>query len=131
MLRGSCLCSAVAYEVDGPVAHIGNCHCSICRKSHGTAFATWGIFDTRQFRWTAGESALRAYASSPGRQRLFCGTCDSSLASAHDGQVGEVVLASLDTEPGACPAKHIFVASKAAWHDITDASPQHPGCPRL
>ncbi len=37
VLTGSCLCGAVAFEVDGPIAGIGQCHCSLCRKVSGTA----------------------------------------------------------------------------------------------
>ena len=129
MLRGSCLCRAVGYEIEGPFVHIGNCHCSICRKSHGAAFATWGILGPQQFRWTSGESMVRAYESSPGRQRLFCGNCGSPLASAHEGDVAEVVVGTLDDDPGARPAEHIFVGSRASWHQITDTLPQHPGWP--
>ena len=40
MLTGSCLCGAVAYEVDAPAGPIVHCHCSTCRKTHGAAFST-------------------------------------------------------------------------------------------
>ena len=40
MIRGSCLCGDVAWQVDGPVELMSHCHCSRCRKSHGAAFAT-------------------------------------------------------------------------------------------
>ena len=124
MLRGSCLCGAVSYQVSGPFAEIGHCHCSMCRKSSGAAFVTWGLFDPGQFRWTSGESGLRAYDSSPGRQRLSCAGCGSLLAGAHEGAVGEVALGSLDDDPGARPTVHIFVGSRACWHDITDDLPR-------
>jgi hypothetical protein len=29
MLKGSCLCTGVTYEVDGPLTDVRNCHCSI------------------------------------------------------------------------------------------------------
>ncbi|RJG06103.1 GFA family protein [Noviherbaspirillum cavernae] len=129
MLRGSCLCGAVAYEISGPFVHIGNCHCTMCRKLHGAAFVTWGILGQQHFRWTRGESQVRSYESSAGRQRLFCSNCGTSLASAHDGRIGEVVIGTLDDDPGARPSEHIFVASKASWYDISDDLPQHPQWP--
>ena len=47
----------------------------------------------------------------------------------------EVVLASLDDEPGVRPREHIFVGSRACWHEITDALPQFvqwpPGLERV
>ncbi len=36
-----------------------------------------------------------------------------------------VPAGSLDTDPGLRPTEHIFVGSKAAWLEITDALPQH------
>ena len=40
-LTGSCLCGAVTYEVRGPFNMMVHCHCSMCRKHHGAAFATF------------------------------------------------------------------------------------------
>jgi len=28
------------YEIDGPLYEVGNCHCSMCRRFHGTGIAT-------------------------------------------------------------------------------------------
>ena len=123
-IKGSCLCGAVRYEVTGSFKVIGHCHCSICRKSHGAAYATWGLIDPDQFRWTSGEEFVEGYRSSPGRTRCFCRKCGSPLASAHAGTVHEVVLGSVDGDPGARPSEHIFVGSKAPWHEITDSLPQ-------
>jgi hypothetical protein len=38
MLRGSCLCGGVRYEISGALSKALNCHCSMCRKAHGAAF---------------------------------------------------------------------------------------------
>lgn len=123
-IRGSCLCGAVQYEVSEPFQLVGNCHCSRCRKANGAAYVTWGILVPGSFRWTSGEEFVENYASSPGTARSFCRQCGSSLASSHAGVVGEVVLGSVDGDPGTVPGAHIFVASKASWHEITDTLPQ-------
>ena len=39
MLTGNCLCTDVAFEIHGPVDTMIHCHCSMCRKFHGSAFA--------------------------------------------------------------------------------------------
>lgn len=124
-ITGSCLCGAVRYEVTAPFQFLGNCHCTLCRKAHGAAYATWGILERGSFRWTAGEDQVQAYESSPGNTRCFCRQCGSSLASAHSGVVGEVAMGTVDGDPGARPGEHIFVGSKAPWHEITDTLPQH------
>ena len=123
-MRGSCLCGSVTYEIAGALKFIGNCHCSMCRKSHGAAFATWGIVDPGQFRWTSGPEHVHGYDSSPGARRCFCRKCGSPLVAMHAGAVGEVVVGTLDGDPGARPREHIFVGSKAPWHEITDTLPQ-------
>jgi hypothetical protein len=123
-IKGSCLCGAVKYEITGSFKVMGNCHCLICRKAHGAAFATWGIINPGQFRWTSGEEFVQRYASSPGRERCFCKKCGSPLVSAHSGTVGEVVVGTVDGDPGVRPGEHIFVGSKALWYEIADALPQ-------
>lgn len=123
-ISGSCLCGAVVYEITGSFKLIGHCHCSMCRKSHGAAFATWGIINPDQFMWTSGEEFVERYESSPGTQKCFCRKCGSPLVSMHSGAVGEVVVGTLDTDPGTRPREHIFVGSKATWYEITDALPQ-------
>lgn len=128
-IRGNCLFGAVSYEIAGSFKAMGNCHCSICRKSHDAAFATWGIIAPHQFRWTLGESFIQEYESSPGRKRCFCKTCGSPLVSTHSGAVGEVVVGTVDGDPGARPGEHVLVGSKAIWYEIADALPQFEECP--
>jgi len=129
VMKGSCLCGAVSYEVTGTFKVMGNCHCSICRKSHGAAFATWGIIDSDQFRWISGEEYVQAYESTPGRERCFCRICGSPLVSSHAGRVGEVVAGTIDGDPQTRPVEHIFVGSKAPWFEITDDLPQNTEWP--
>ena len=128
-ITGSCLCGAVAYEVTAPFQFLGNCHCSRRRKSNGAAFVTWGILNPGTFKWTSGESLVRSYESSPGNARCFCVKCGSALASAHAGVIGEVVIGTVDGDPGDTPREHIFVGSKACWYQITDGLPQHAEWP--
>ncbi|GAB2607166.1 GFA family protein [Ramlibacter solisilvae] len=123
-MRGSCLCGAVSYEITGSFKFMGNCHCSMCRKSHGAAFATWGIISPDQFRWLSGEDLVQGYESSPGKQRCFCRKCGSPVVCTHSGTVGEVVVGTLDGDSGTRPREHIFVGSKAPWYEIADALPQ-------
>ena len=128
-IEGGCLCGAVRYAISGEFQVVGNCHCSMCRKSNGAAYVTWGLFDPAQFKWTAGEDFVGSHRSSANVERRFCTKCGSSLASAHDGHISEVTLGTVDGDPGARPREHIFVGSKAPWHEITDSLPQHQEWP--
>lgn len=126
MLHGSCLCGAVRYEASGAVHDVHHCHCSICRKSHGTGFSTFARLDAAGFRWAAGEGRRTAYRSSPALERTFCATCGARLTIRFDGMPEAiwVSLGSFDEDPGVRAGAHLFVASKAPWDEISDALPQ-------
>ncbi len=132
MIRGSCLCGAVAFEAENP-SGFRHCHCSRCRRSRGAAFASNMFVKRADFRWVRGEDLVANYRL-PGSQRFgnaFCRSCGSTMPRLVP--VLDVMLipaGSLDTDPGIRPAHHIFVGSKAAWHEITDDLPQHHEYPR-
>jgi hypothetical protein len=125
MITGSCLCGTVRYEVEG-LERMSHCHCSMCRKAHGAPFATYATVPAARFRFVAGEEAVERYESSPGFARGFCRQCGSVVP---DGAGGEVYVPAgcLDDDPGIRASAHIFVASKAPWHPITDDLPRHDG----
>jgi hypothetical protein len=126
MIRGSCLCGAVAYEIAGPLGHVHHCHCAICRKSHAAAFSTYAEVPRTAFRFTTGEAQVRRYRSSPPCERTFCGTCGSNLQFFFEGMPASlwISLGTMDDDPGARPAGHMFVRSKAPWAEIGDDLPR-------
>ena len=131
MLRGSCLCGGVRYEISGPLSYPLNCHCSMCRKAHGAAFRSRARVKADDFRWTQGAELLTYYESSPGNHRGFCRVCGSPLLSRFDNDPSSygLPLGALDDDPGIKPGFHVFVASKAPWYDIADELPQFAELP--
>ena len=123
-ITGACLCGAIRYEISGPLLDAGNCHCSMCRKAHGAAFATYANVNAAEFQWTRGEELVSCYESSPGSGRVFCTVCGSTLGATEDGRIDSVTLGTVERDPGIKPRSHIFVGSKAPWHDIADALPR-------
>ncbi len=125
MIRGSCLCGQVRFELDGGVQLINHCHCSMCRKAHGAAFGSFLHAQGRGFRWVSGEGLVQRYVSSPDNHRAFCRVCGSNLPVL-EGEGAHVILpaGTLDDDPGVRPAVHIHVSSKAPWYAITDSIPQ-------
>ncbi len=125
MLKGSCLCGGVCYEIDGELGVMAHCYCSMCRKYHGAAFGTYIGVKAADFQWLKGEELVASYESSPGAHRGFCRTCGSNLPVLEPGAEEVFIPAgTLDDDPGVRPAAHIFVASKAPWVEITDDLPQ-------
>ena len=124
LISGSCLCKAVRYEIKGRLQDAGNCHCKMCRKAHGAAFASNADVEPADFRWVSGEDSLSSYESSPGQSRIFCSVCGSKLAFSEKGRVVMITLGTVDGDPGIRPRSHIFVAWKAEWHQIDDDLPR-------
>lgn len=131
VLRASCLCQGIALEIRGLIHNMLYCHCSMCRKAHGTAFRARGRVATADLHWVRGENLLRFYESSPGEHRGFCSVCGSNIFTRFTARPLEVGLAVgiLDHDPGERPACHVFVGSKAPWYEITDGLPQYEGFP--
>jgi hypothetical protein len=127
-MKGSCLCGRNRYEVDRFIPHATHCHCTLCRKFHGAAFATYGVAERAEFRWLSPGDELAEYIDSNGNRRGFCKHCGSSLtfqASGEDTTI-DIALGTLDEAPGLSPSAHIHVASKADWVEICDGLPQFP-----
>ena len=129
MLRGSCLCGTVRFEICGPLGRVSHCHCSMCRKAHGAAFGTYGRVETPAFRLLSGDAEIGSYHSSPDVRRTFCRRCGSTLQFMRVSKPDHfwLALGTLDDDPGVRPSLHIYVDSKAPWFEITDGLPQHAG----
>ena len=130
MLKGSCACGQVRYELDGELrGPVGYCHCWQCRKHSGSSFGTTAAIMTEEFRIVSGRERLSRWESSPGIYRVFAGCCGSPLYKSRDAlpQLLGLRLGSLDTDPGRMVEEHIFVSSKVPWVEIRDGLPQRPG----
>ncbi len=127
MIRGSCLCGSVRYEISGALDRLLHCHCSQCRKAHGAAFGTYARVKRADFRFFAGEADVASYTSSPDVQRTFCKRCGATLQFIRDSKPEAlwVTAGTLDDDPDIRPSHHIFVGSKAPWFEITDGLPQY------
>jgi hypothetical protein len=130
MTDGRCLCGALRYQIDGPFIDLLHCHCSMCRKHHGTPFATWAVAPASGFRWLSDTSALARYPSSARGHRDFCRNC-GSVAPMIDEASGLVIApaGNLEGDLGLRPTRHMFVGSRAPWYPITDELPQHDEFP--
>jgi hypothetical protein len=127
MLTGSCLCGDVAYEVDAEPGPIVHCHCSTCRKTHGSAFSTVTGVPRDRFRWTKGENLLSGFESSAGKTRYFCRQCGSHIVAERAG-TGTMLLrmGCLDTAIAGRPKVHIWRSDAASWFDPRDQLPEWP-----
>lgn len=123
-VKGGCLCGKVRYEISGPLFNVDHCHCSMCRRQHGAAFSTYADFNPGDFRWSSGEELVKIYQTPSGGGWCFCSECGSTLAGTDQGKITTITLGTVKGDPGVRPASHIFVGSRAQWHEITDELPQ-------
>jgi hypothetical protein len=129
MHTGSCLCGAVRFEIDGPLEGIQLCHCSMCRRASGTAFASNLPVREENFRVVSGKDRLKTFESNPGKARVFCANCGSPIISRSALNPGwvRVRVGTVDEPVGARPIFHFYVDSKASWLPIDDDLPRYPG----
>lgn len=96
----------------------------MCRLQHGAAFSTYADFEPGNFIWTTGEHLVKVYETLSSGGWCFCSECGSTLAGTDNGQITTITLGTVEGDPGIKPESHIFVGSKAQWHDIFDELPQ-------
>lgn len=127
MVDGRCLCGAVRYRIATSIKFATHCHCSMCRRQHGAAFATYATVGAKHVAVEDPRGSLKRYRSSEHVERSFCGECGSSLFWKDERypKLLEVSLGTMGTGVDHEPDAHIFVGSRAAWWKITDDLPQH------
>ncbi|BDR08005.1 GFA family protein [Comamonas thiooxydans] len=99
-----------------------HCHCGQCRKSHGSAFASYGAVPRKDLCIVSGQSDIKSYASSASVHRQFCQHCGSSLFWSR--QAGDwadwicIALGTLDSPFTASQQKHVRLDSRPLWSDF-------------
>lgn len=123
MLKGSCSCGAVHFEVADAFVYAFYCHCAGCRRRTGSVCAAIGAIEADRLRITRGD-VLRVGEHEDG-YRCLCARCFSPLYDrVRQRKFAHVQLGALSDAPAKPPDHHIHVRSKATWHEITDALPQ-------
>lgn len=127
MYHGKCLCGEVKIKISGEIRDIIHCHCSLCRKNSGTAFATNGFINSADFEITFGQESLSKFSFKPGRNRYFCSKCGSPVYSSNEQDPSQyrIRLGVIDSDIIERPISHNFVSSKADWEDLDANLPRY------
>ena len=124
MHKGSCLCGAVRFEVEGELEGPDACHCTQCRRQSGHYFASTNV-PRDALRIEGGEN-VTWFRSSEKVRRGFCATCGSVLFWDPIGRdITSVAMGAFDKPTGTKLAIHIFVADKGDYYDIADGLTQN------
>jgi hypothetical protein len=128
ILRGECLCRAVGYTVADAFEYALNCHCSNCRRATGSAFKPFAGIARDRLQLVKGDHDLLIHGETSGTSPhdVHCGRCGSLLWSVvREGAWVHVAMGTLVDPPSIRPSAHIFVGSRAPWHEITDNLSQY------
>ena len=121
MIRGSCLCGKVKFQITGEPHSLSYCHCSRCRKAAGV-FSAVLVGKADDFQLIAGQEQIAKFK--PGEnwkfERCFCKSCGSSLGDMVTGDIYVIAASALDDDPKIRPSVHIHTASKPDWYEIDD-----------
>ena len=127
---GNCLCGTVRWSYDAPFTTMLHCHCSVCRKHHGTLFATFLAGPLTTFHWRGGTEKIVTWQSSAQGRRSFCSLCGSKVPGVDQASQQVFMPAgAVGGEFGIRPQLHLFVGSKSPRHEIHDGLPQHGSYP--
>ena len=104
---GGCLCRAVRFRVRGVPLRTGLCHCQDCRRTSGSAYSMFGVWDRAAYE---GSGELATYSG-----RSFCPTCGSRVVHLSDAEA-EVMLGSLDEAPtDLIPSYELWTPRRERW----------------
>lgn len=129
MIRGSCNCGTVRFELTAPPMMMGTCHCSRCRKAGAGTFV---LVARGSLNWIAGREAVASYLPEPPFKyaRCFCRHCGTGLGEiGSDAETFPIAAHCLDDDPQARNRFHEWVSVKPAWYEICDAAKQFPENP--
>lgn len=114
---GSCLCSAVKFEINGSFESFFLCHCTYCQKDTGSAHAANLFSSSAKINWIKGSEHVKTHTLIGTRHtKAFCQACGAALPSHHmGGQLLVVPAGSLDTSITIKPHAHLFFSSRAEW----------------
>jgi hypothetical protein len=129
MIKGSCCCGAVKFELSSPPSLMGMCHCSRCRKSGSSALA---FVNKETFTLLEGAEYIQHYVPTPPfiYTRTFCKNCGTSLGEIGLGKDAfPISVNCLNDDPDLHAQFHVYVGSKPAWYRICDQAPQFEEAP--
>ncbi len=131
MVKGSCLCGNISYQVELIPDMIFNCHCKFCRKAHGADYVTIAVAEASSLKLTDEKGLLKEHHNDIGGVRAFCSECGTRLMnySADKQSYFSVTLSTVDTPVDVKPAAHVNTESKASWCEPFAGIPQFSGLP--
>jgi len=117
IVRGGCLCGAVAFRGQGPLFATSHCFCTQCQRHHGAAAGSYGNVPVDSFVIERGADKVTEYARSPKGRCGFCSICGSMLfwRGAETPERVALALGSLEPAWTGTVDTEWFVEHKPNW----------------
>jgi hypothetical protein len=120
---GSCQCGAIRFQIEGKPKWVAHCHCADCRRATGAAASTYVGSEREQAKFLAGTP--KAYHSSKGVRRTFCGDCGSPIAYEGERWPSEIhfFVGLFERADDLVPQVQVYEAEKMPWLHIVAEDP--------
>jgi hypothetical protein len=122
-IKGSCRCGKVQYTVSADPIFTGICHCTSCRKSTGSAYATVVGVPTPALTLTGVIKQFDDIGDSgKATHRFFCPECGTTVTQTADIMDGVTMigLGTLENPSSVNPAMQIYCDSALPWAKVPD-----------
>lgn len=123
--EGGCTCGHVRYSVESKPLIVHCCHCSMCQRQNGSAFAVNALIEADRVRLLQGDIAEITVPSPSGNGQVIarCPKCQVAVWSNYlifyKGILGEAIrfirVGTLDDPSKMPPDIHIYTSSKQPW----------------
>jgi hypothetical protein len=118
-MTGGCQCGAVRYALQMTPQKTHYCHCRMCQRAVGNAFALLTGVAKGKLEFTRGAPAY--FNSSSLARRGFCRDCGTPLSFDYNRSDWiYVTVGSLDEPQRVAPEKHYGIESQIPWLHIED-----------
>ena len=130
LLKGRCLCGAVAYEANASPVFMGNCYCADCRRESGTGHIT-AVAVPDPTLSVKGETKdfIKPADSGESIRNTFCQICATTLFTHPSGLPGLALLraGTLNDPSQVVPQVNMYVVCAPAWDRPAAGLQDFPG----
>ncbi|MDD8021642.1 MAG: GFA family protein [Paracoccaceae bacterium] len=125
--HGGCQCGAVQFTISAGPADYGICHCRMCQRATGNAFAPLFQVPGDRVAW---HGAATEWASSNVAWRGFCSTCGTPLYY-RDAEAIEIMAGCFAPDFRPDPLFETGAESRLGWLDHMTDRPRFDTQPAL
>jgi len=125
-LSGRCLCGDVNYSAEGEIMFQANCHCTDCRQSSGSAFATLVFMKEDEIKVTGNLKTFDHIVDSGNMlTKHFCPKCGSQMFTGNEARenVLGIRAGTLDDHSEVKPQFNVYAGSKMGCTYLDPAIP--------